>query len=742
VDGAAQAAATMSNRPLFPTVGSTPEQQRALVGVGEFVRKVLSPGSFLQRLLPGRLLRPVATGTPLALAWGEMNRLPPGNSIARLPQILPEWIGTPLHVLKGSPTGFSAVQPGGVGVNGAPPTVDGKGYGFWLHGAGMRTLVTDGANWFSAAPTFNSSRDFNVLDYGAAPGMPGAVNTRAIQAAIDAADAAGGGVVFIPRGTYTIASIGGGVALSLTGKSNVTIRGEGMYQTTLKMGDGQNANILNATSGTNLEVCHLKLDGNAANQTDLVHCFRTGSDAGIDGLSLHHLDVGNAKGYGIGLQGGRKVNVFLDHLYVHDTGSDTIDFKNTTDDNESIHVTNVICRRWGQNVSLNEQAALDCRGPINVTNFWASEGPDDGHYLRARDGELLDPSGYGGHRCHFSNAHLIGNGGSLAVGLFLAGRDVGVSDIHVTNMYQGVVCIAARNSIKGVEVSDCAANAFILSTSSDDSTLEGCRSHGTSVTGLRVRSPRVSVSNFFSSGSTTAGVATESLATGFSISGYKCVGVGGASMIGLDIGSDDATAVGCDISTCFRGVSVTGDRAKLSKVRSTGNTDDGFIFAAGADDGLVTGCTANDNSDDGITIRAARVRVADSFITGNTGGGIVVEAAATDARISNTFPSGNGTNVSDSGTGTLISANKQLVSSGIRCDATGTQTTSIPHGLTFTPSANSIALSVLIDSAVSDYGFGLVRVDGCTATGVDVRAVITTASSASGATFKLGALVA
>jgi len=48
---------------------------------------------------------------------------------------------------------------------------------------------------------------FNIVDYGALESASGATNTAAIQAAIDAADAAGGGVVYVPYGIYPVATV-------------------------------------------------------------------------------------------------------------------------------------------------------------------------------------------------------------------------------------------------------------------------------------------------------------------------------------------------------------------------------------------------------------------------------------------------------------------------------------------------------------------------------------------------------
>ena len=68
---------------------------------------------------------------------------------------------------------------------------------------------------------------FSVLDYGAA-GDGVADDTAEIQVAIDAVEAAGGGVVYFPRGTYLI------TAGLVVDQQKVSLRGAGIGVTTLK----------------------------------------------------------------------------------------------------------------------------------------------------------------------------------------------------------------------------------------------------------------------------------------------------------------------------------------------------------------------------------------------------------------------------------------------------------------------------------------------------------------------------
>jgi hypothetical protein len=106
--------------------------------------------------------------------------------------------------------------------------------------------------------------------YGAA-GNGSTNDASAIQAAIDAAYAAGGGVVWMPKGTYIINA-------TLVLKENVYLYGAGRNATVIKQGNGTNLGAIiqvYAPSNTGTDpgnarhttIHNLKLDGNKSNQT-------------------------------------------------------------------------------------------------------------------------------------------------------------------------------------------------------------------------------------------------------------------------------------------------------------------------------------------------------------------------------------------------------------------------------------------------------------------------------------------
>lgn len=176
---------------------------------------------------------------------------------------------------------------------------------------------------------------FNVADYGAVAD-PTVNNQPMIQAAIDAAHAAGGGIVYIPEGVYGIAAHPGGDG-SIHVLSNVFLKGAGMGATSLRLIDGSSANITGlvrspADEGTdNWGVADLSIDGNKANTTGDVIGFYTGprpNDTLADhDVTVLRVEVANASSYGFDPHE-QTIRLSIRDSVSHDNGLDgfTIDF--------------------------------------------------------------------------------------------------------------------------------------------------------------------------------------------------------------------------------------------------------------------------------------------------------------------------------------------------------------------------------------------------------------------------------
>lgn len=132
-------------------------------------------------------------------------------------------------------------------------------------------------------------RIFDPRDYGANPN-DNKDDTKAIQAALDAARDAGGGHVKLDSGTYTISGTGTASDGALRIYSNTEISGAGMGQTILKLADGWSSKItglirtpVNEVT-TDVVIRDLTLDGNRNNSTADVDGIMTGV---LPGKSQH-----------------------------------------------------------------------------------------------------------------------------------------------------------------------------------------------------------------------------------------------------------------------------------------------------------------------------------------------------------------------------------------------------------------------------------------------------------------------
>lgn len=155
---------------------------------------------------------------------------------------------------------------------------------------------------------------FNILDFGASPSATAADNTTAIQAAIDAANAAGGGAVYIPSGTYNLAT--GGVIM----KSNVTVFGDG-YASKLQGPDF----IIGVHSGANPPSASAALTNCEIRD---IHTYCTYTDPAYQDSWCIYFFINNVNQTSPTVRGS---NIRVLNCYVNNSGSSAIMFSGFSD---------------------------------------------------------------------------------------------------------------------------------------------------------------------------------------------------------------------------------------------------------------------------------------------------------------------------------------------------------------------------------------------------------------------------
>ena len=362
---------------------------------------------------------------------------------------------------------------------------------------------------------------FNVKEYGAIG--DGVTDDRlAIQAANDAAEANGGGVVYYPKGVYLLNSSGSGSVCVRTDGSGVWHVGEGRGVSILKLGNAVNSHMLGFYGTTGGGVRGLEFDGNMANNTVSAHAIRGASLTGVQFTDFYIHDV---QGYGIGLQDdGTFKDIIISNGVIERVGSDAIDTKNRNDDNSGCKIDNLSIRDFALNTSLNNQVGIDLRGVWTVSNVDIRSFTGTGATaVRFREGELDDVSGYGGFYSSISNFYIESNDTTSGTkGISVDCRQVSISSGAIRTCGIGIMVNQREALIGQVQIDGCVTgmsfNPSSLPTGAERSIATGCVVRGCSGDGVYVNVSYVQLIGILARsnnrGITIAGGAAETIITG------------------------------------------------------------------------------------------------------------------------------------------------------------------------------------------------------------------------------------
>lgn len=343
---------------------------------------------------------------------------------------------------------------------------------------------------------------FDVTTYGAV-GDGVTDDAPAFRTALAAAVTAGGGKIYVPKGTYLFDS---SVMVTLSVSpfvetpvclpiedDNISLVGDGVGVSVIRLADGADAKVVGFGHCKNNSIMDVEIDGNRNNQTtDGIPLYSFGN---LENFTVRDVFVHHSIDYGIGLQHGQLKNILLENVLIEDTGQDGFDNKNHDGGDLNNRMSNVTVRRAGLNTALSGQTCIDLRGKWILNNINCL---DYNHTsARCKSGIRLRPDNtsdgaVGGNMSVISGFYCKPSSSSGTIGVEVNAICSSVSAGVVEGAGVGVLVNNTENTVTGVVALTC-GDGFVAEDSSttegDRNTFAGCVARGCT-SGFKSSSPK------------------------------------------------------------------------------------------------------------------------------------------------------------------------------------------------------------------------------------------------------------
>lgn len=426
---------------------------------------------------------------------------------------------------------------------------------------GVGPITPESAETLAADSAFTSryGRCANATLYG-----DGATDATAhIQALIDAANAAGGGIVIIPTGTFLIS------AGNLQMKSNVTLTGQGPGSV-LKLGASAANHLLRGSTQSRFRVTNLKLDGNNANQVAVRQALNVDNN---DEMLIDHLWIVDTYGDGAQLNSCR--DSLVSDVIVRDAGRNGISITSTAGVTSGLQLENILVDAKTGHSGLNGGIDIERGDDVQIRGLRV-EGP----FLYGVVVKGVSASGCA--RISLTDVHLSSD--VTTYGILLDGSDGTLSNIAVNGLtVQGGSTLISAVRVLEV-VNDWTVADFLIGSSTGAGANAIFTGHVTTPPGPGVIGPG-SIKGAWSS----HGIAVR--AAGTVVVGVRVSGVTGSGV--QVVNATDVTVSGCRLTGNARyGVETAGtsDRTVIVGNGLNGNTL-GATTAVGAANVIASNAT-------------------------------------------------------------------------------------------------------------------------------------------------------